>query len=473
MANYLYLQVAQQLETQITNGTYRAGEKMPSIRHIHEEQGVSISTVLEAYHYLEDKGLIVAQEKSGYYVRRQKKAKDVLPSQVASSLTPQTIDIDSLLESIMQERFLKEVVSFSRAIPGEQLIPQKILKRTMQEVLRSDVASVMNYTPLQGDELLRTEIAKRSMPWSGTLRASDICITSGCLEAIHLALRAVTQQGDIVAVESPCYYGFLEAIQGLRLQTIEIPSHASTGIDLDFLEKACQSYPIKACLVTPNFSNPTGSVMPDAHKKALVHLASRYRIPVIEDDIYGDLFFQGSRPLSLKTYDTEGRVMVCSSFSKTLAPGFRVGWVAGGSYQKQIERLKFMTNIATASVVQSVIARVMEAGSFERHLKRMRSRLMVQMTEVQVAVDAYFPEGTHVSQPRGGYVLWIELPQKVSSMELYKKAIGQGIGFTPGHLFSSGDTHAHFLRLSCGNAWTSHTHEALRKLGNLAKAMMP
>ncbi len=470
MANYLYLQIAQQIEKQVESGVYQVGEKLPSVRRIHEEQGVSISTILEAYHYLEDKGVIAAQEKSGYYVRRRKNHEASIPSKVLTTLTPSTIDIDSLLESIMQERFRKEVVSFSRAIPGEHLIPEKILKRTLQEVMRTSGVEAMNYTALEGNEQLRVEIAKRSL--GSNLQADGICITSGCLEAIHLALRAVTHQGDIVAVESPCYYGFLEAIQGLRLKTIEIPSHSATGIDLNYLEQACQKYPVKACVVTPNFSNPNGSVMPDAHKKELVALAHRYQLPVIEDDIYGELFFQGGRTTLLKQFDTEGWVILCSSFSKTLAPGFRLGWIAGGRFHSAIERLKFMTNITSTSLVQLVVANVMQAGSFERHLKRMRSRLMLQMTAIQVAVDAHFPEGTHVSHPKGGYVLWIELPEKLSSMELYQRAIQQGIGFTPGHLFSSGDTHAHFLRLSCGNEWNETTEDAIRKLSELAKQML-
>ncbi|MDJ1497961.1 PLP-dependent aminotransferase family protein [Cytophagaceae bacterium DM2B3-1] len=472
MANYLYLQIAQRIEEHIENGTYKAGEKLPSVRSIHEEQGISISTVLEAYHHLEDRGLIVAQEKSGYYVSGKRRTKEQVPSQVIPALKPESVVIDSLLETIMQERFIREVVSFSRAIPGNHLIPSKILKRNMLEVLRIDEYEVMNYTQLQGNDRLRNEIAKRSLGWGGMLTAKDICITSGCLEAIHLALRATTQQGDIVAVESPCYYGFLEAIQGLRLQVIEIPSHAHTGIDLNYLEDVYKQYPVKACIVTPNFSNPTGSLMPDSNKKELVALTTRYQVPLIEDDIYGELYFQGTRPTSLKMYDKEDWVIVCSSFSKTLAPGLRVGWVAGGRFRQSVERLKFMTNIAATTVAQLVIARLLEVGSFERHLKRMRSKLFLQMTEVQAAVEAYFPEGTSISHPQGGYVVWIELPEKVSSMELYKVALQQGIGFTPGHLFSTGMVHSHFLRLSCGSVTSEQTEQALKTLGQLAKELI-
>jgi len=472
MAQHLYLLVAQRIEELIRNGTYRVGEKLPSIRSIHREQGISISTVLEAYRFLEDKGVIVAQEKSGYYVRRWKDTSQQVPSQVIPVLAPNAVEIDSLLDSIMEERFMNEVVSFSRAIPGDHLIPDKILKCNLREVLQNNSLEVMNYTRLQGNEALRQEIAKRSLLGGGHLAANELCITSGCLEAIHLALRALTRQGDIVAVESPCYYGFLEAIQGLHLRTVEIPSHAATGIELDYLEKAFTRFDVKACLVTPNFSNPMGSLMPDSHKKELVALATRCQVPLIEDDIYGELYFSGKRPVSLKEYDKGNQVIVCSSFSKTLAPGFRIGWVAGGQWRRAIERLKFMTNITTTSMGQSVIARMMAAGSYDRHLRRMRSSLMRQVTEVQGAVDRYFPEGARVSQPKGGYVLWIELPGKISAMELYKRALQQGIGFTPGHLFSTGMVHEHFLRLSCGNPWNEKTEAAIRKLGDLAKAMV-
>lgn len=294
----------------------------------------------------------------------------------------------------------------------------------------------------------------------------DIVTTCGTMEALNLCLRAVAKPGDTIAIESPTFYGILQASLGMR--ALEIPTHPRDGIDLDALEQAIKKNKVKACLLIPNFNNPLGCCMPDNNKKQLVEMLGRREIPLIEDDIYGDIYFGAARPKTAKAFDKEGLVLLCSSFSKTIAPGYRVGWTAPGRFKAQVEHLKSMNTIATATLPQMAVARFLESGGYDRHLRKLRKALATQVQRVTLAVRQYFPEGTRITRPTGGFVLWVELPKSVDSLELYRKALEKKISIAPGPIFSAKQKYQNFIRLSCGQAWSDSLEQALKTLGRLA-----
>lgn len=308
---------------------------------------------------------------------------------------------------------------------------------------------------------LRHEIAKRSIEWGCRLSENDLVTTHGTMEALNLCLRAVAKAGDVIAIESPAFYGTLQIIESLGMKALEIPADPRDGIVLDALASAIRRQKVKACLFVLNYSNPLGSCMPDDNKKALVKLLSRREVPLIEDDIYGDLSFAATRPRTAKAYDKEGLVLLCSSFSKTLAPGYRVGWTAPGRFRPQVESLKFTSSMATVTAPQMAIAEFLQSGGYDRHLRKLRRKLMAQVQQMSNAVGRFFPNGTKVTRPQGGYVLWVELPRSVDSLELHRKALKAKISIAPGPIFSAKQRYKNFMRVSCGQVWSEKLEGAM------------
>jgi DNA-binding transcriptional MocR family regulator len=284
---------------------------------------------------------------------------------------------------------------------------------------------------------------------------------------LHICLRAVARRGDTVALESPAYYGLLQLIESLGIRAIEIPAHPRSGMDLDVLEEVLSRHRIKACLAIPNFNNPLGSAMPDEAKERLVAMLARRDVPLIEDDIYGDLQFGETRPRAAKAFDTHGLVMLCSSFSKTVAPGYRVGWAAPGRFREEVEQLKFAQSVATATLPQMAIAEFLENGGYDHHLRALRRRLAAQVARMSEAIAEHFPPGTRVSRPAGGFVLWVELPPGASALALHERALARGISIAPGPIFSAKHRFSNYIRVSCGYPWSDLHDHAVRTLGRL------
>jgi DNA-binding transcriptional MocR family regulator len=315
-------------------------------------------------------------------------------------------------------------------------------------------------------------IAVRALHWGCSLSEDDLVVTSGACEAVHLCLMAVTRPGDVVAVESPAYYGVLQTLEAMGLRVLEVPCHPDTGMDLDALAERLGSPRVAAVLAVPSFSNPLGSCMPDAAKERLVRLLSSRGIPLVEDDVFGELAFGPARPKPAKAFDTDGTVMLCSSFSKTVAPGYRVGFAAPGRFRERVEVLKFATSVATSALPQRAIARFLAGGGYERHLRTLRDRLAQIEARTASVVAESFPEGTRVSSPKGGCFLWVELPGSVDAMALYARALDAGVNISPGPIFSASGGHRSCIRLSCSAPWTPAIDGAIRLVGRLASRMM-
>jgi DNA-binding transcriptional MocR family regulator len=292
------------------------------------------------------------------------------------------------------------------------------------------------------------------------------------MNAISYALMALTRPGDTVAVESPSYFGTLRLLNSLGLKVLELPTHPDTGIAPDDFAKALRTHQVKACVLVTNYGNPLGHCMPDEAKREIVHLLAHHGIPLIEDDLYGDVYFGKKRPKSCKTFDEEGNVLWCSSVSKTLAPGYRVGWIAPGKHYDAIKSLKLYHSITNASPEQAAVANFLATGRYEHHLRTLRQTLHGNCLQYIRTIGEHFPEGTRVTHPRGGFILWLELDKRIDTHELYLHAIKHRISIAPGAMFSMQDRYRHCMRLSYGMAWTEQLETALKKLGGMVKEMM-
>jgi DNA-binding transcriptional MocR family regulator len=467
----LYKQVALRISELIEHGTLRPGERIPSVRELSEREEVSIATVMQAYRVLESRGLIEARPQSGYYVRARLWSPPPEPGKSEPTRSATRVSVNELVMEVLQATHAPGLVGFGAAMPSPQLLPTAQLHRTMASVARRHGMACNSCDIPPGNLNLRTQIARRAMESGCTLAPDEIVTTCGCQEALNLCLRAVARPGDTIAIESPTYYGILQIIETLGMKACEIPTFPREGLCLEELVKRLDGCRIKACVFSLNFSNPLGSCMPDRKKERLVRILAERGVPLIEDDLYGNLSHAPQRPKTAKAFDKQGLVLLCDSFTKTLAPGWRVGWTAPGRFKRQVEHLKFVSSIGTPTLPQMAIAEFLANGGYDHHLRRLRRFYAEQVPRVTQAITRYFPEGTKVTRPTGGYVLWVELPPRVDSLELFHKALAEKISLAPGPIFSPKRKFQNFIRLSCGAPWTEAMDQAVLKLGRIIARM--
>lgn len=467
----LYQQIALELARNIESGLYESGERMPGIRSIKDSLKVSASTAVAAYRQLELDGYIESRPRSGFYVSKRAQMNfeepavlDELPKR--PKLVAQQARVVSLSDQINNPK----VIKLGAAVPDAHYLPVQLLRKTTNEILKTGSSTAYIYEEPLGAPELRQQLCKRMTQLGCRCRPEDLIVTSGCQEAVFLALRSITKPGDVVALESPSYHGHVQIVEALGLKAVEIPADPRKGISLEALQLAIDQWPVKACLLIANFSNPLGSKMGEANRKALIKLANAADLTIIEDDIYGDLDFSQERPRPLKALDTTNKVIYCSSFSKTIAPGVRVGWALNANYLEAMEYQKIITNVSVGRLPQLVISRILQGGYYEKHLRYLRVELEKSMNKVRAAVARYFPKETRMTQPGGGYVLWLELPTSVDAVTVSELALEKGISIAPGPLFSSSGKYKNYIRLSFAVKWGSEVDRALNTLGTLVKA---
>ncbi len=464
----LYKRYADELATLIASGALQPDERLPSVRETSRKRALSEMTVLRAYHRLEARGLIVARPRSGYYVcaPRVTPPKPALSKPLARSTT---VDKSELIYELLSAIRRPSVVPLGSAFPSPKLLPLKTLHASLNRSVRGldPWRTVVDLSP--GNPELRRLIVLRYRGDGIAIEADDLVITDGAMEALNLCLQAVTSPGDAVIIESPTFYASLQALERLRLRAVEVPTDPETGVDLDALTTALKRHKPAACWLMTSFQNPLGASMPDARKQALVALLAQHGVPLIEDDVYGELHYGESRPRPAKAWDQEGLVLHCSSFSKCLAPGYRIGWAAAGRYTAKVERLKLGSSLSAALPSQLALADYLAAGSYERHLRKLREQLIAGRDSMLAAIQQHFPGGTRVTRPDGGYFLWVELPKGIDTRALQQAALARDISLAPGALFSARDDFGHCLRLNYGHPDDGRVSSALETLGRLAR----
>lgn len=470
----LYHQLASEIISQIESGIYKVGDKLPGVRVASTQRGVSAATVVAAYNELLNGGYIESRPRSGFYVNGLVTTEFQSPQITQHKMVPREIVGQQLVLELLHQTQNASAANIGAAVPDAKILPSVMVEKAIVKMARLERTNVCSYESFaRGNLELRQQIAKRMAVLGCQMNVDDIVITNGCQEALLLSLKAITVPGDFIAIESPSYYGLLQIIEHMGLQAIEIPTDPVNGISLDALQLAMEHWSIKACLVVSNFSNPLGASLSDDNKKALTTLCRKHKVTLIEDDLYGDLAFGNQRPSVCKRFDD--KVVYCSSFSKTFAPGLRVGWVASKQLAPTIGQLKFMSSMACPTIVQYAITDILRSGKYERHLRTMRIQLAKSMYELIQAIERYFPPNTRITQPQGGYVLWVELPvenlvsKNFDTYELTLRLLDEKIAITPGKIFTTTQKYKNCLRLSSGGYWTPQKEKALRRVGELIK----
>jgi len=465
----LYGEVADRVLSLIESGTFQAGDRLPSIRSFAGQLDVSVNTVKEAYGLLESQRFLEARPQSGYYVRRSVPPlpKTGVDPGVRTSLDPREVTMCQVYREVTVRGREQPGASLAIALPDPGLLPAEKLNAAFHTAWRTMGRSMTDYALSPGLPLLREQIAQEAVQAGMVLSPDDIVITSGASEALTLALLTLCRAGDTVAIETPTYFNFLSLLKELGIKVLEIPTASEEGVNLDILAWALETHTVKAFITIANFNNPLGSRLTDERKKKLVDLCRTRGVPLIEDDIYGDLPFCGPRPRTCKSFDPDGSVILVSGFSKTLAPGYRIGWMVPGRWYEAIDRMKSLTSVASATPTQWAVGRFLETGGYQRHLRTLRYRLADQVGVMAEAVARSFPDGTRVSRPAGGFVLWVELPGEVDTTPLFVRALAEGIVFSPGEIFSASGRFRNALRLNAG-IWNEGTARAIERLGRLA-----
>ena len=465
MKLHLYQELTDNFRMEIKDGLRQPGDRMPSLRELCLARKISKSTVLSAYGRLEAEGLLESRPRSGYFVKVQ--SAGAAPAIIQRGSNPDSVPLpvstDKVIINIMEKG-----AAFDLLPSKEKEKENRELRQCLARAYRRQSSYQQNYyNPPQGSTELRQQIVKRLHAGGSHLDSDDIAITSGCQSALLMALMATTKPGDVVAIESPGFYGAIQLMETLGLQIIELPSTPTDGISVEAMDDAFKRWRVSALIVSPCYSTPTGSCISEADKKTILTLCIGCEIAIIEDDIYGELNFGLERPRTLHSYDKTGSVLLCSSFSKCLSRDLRIGWIAPGKYREQIKRLKIMTSLSTSSTLQEGIADYLQRGFFERHLRQKRLHLAKQCRQLQDLIPKLLPKAVSWTQPAGGLSLWLELPQSVDTTQLYRQAQTKGITITPGALFTSQKKYTHFLRLSFAHEWSEGRISALTEIGKI------
>jgi DNA-binding transcriptional MocR family regulator len=469
MKDFIYAEISGKIAKQIRNEVLKPGERLPSVRMLCQEHGISMNTARRVYLELESQSLIESKPQSGYFVSRSLYRKLPLPAVSKPSAAGQHKEPVDLIAKVYANMGSDKLTLFSVGASTGSLLPLAKLSKEIVQATRELRSAGTEYESLQGNEKLRRMVAARSITWGGNLREDDLVTTNGGMNALAFSMMTVSKPGDTIAVESPCYPGILQLALSLGLKVLELPTHPVTGIEMDALKKAIPK--IDCCLLVSNFNTPLGSCMPDENKKEVVRLLGHHGIPLIEDDVYGDLYFGSQRPKCCKAFDTDDAVLWCSSLSKTLAPGYRVGWVAPGKYKEKILKQKLVHTIASSSITQEAAANFLKTARYDNHLRHLRSTLQSNYQHYVDAIAQYFPDGTRTSRPQGGLALWVEFDKKTDTVELYELALKHKISIAPGRMFTLQNQFNNCMRLCFGLPWSEELKWKLKKLGGLAKMM--
>jgi DNA-binding transcriptional MocR family regulator len=461
-----YESLAELITGLVVQGTLAPGSRAPSLREISRQQRTSLTTALQAYRLLEDRGVLQARPQSGFYVA----ASAGLPVPATSRPPAQSTEValSALMLQMLEHASDPRYVPLGCAIPSPALLASGKLDRGLARLARMKGVAHNTYSPPRGEPALRVEIARRAMRWGQALSPEDIVVTCGCTEALALALGAVTRPGDTVAIESPTYFGLLQVLRSMGLKALELPTDPLSGVSVDALREAVEAGRVQACVFASSFNNPLGCTLAEDDKLAVLKLLARHRVPLIEDDVYGDLHFGAERPRPFAALDRSGQVIYCGSLSKTLAPGYRIGWVAAPRHVARLLEGKFSSTLCAPVLPQLALAEFLAAGGYDHHLRRLRRAFADTLVRMVQVIGEAFPVGTRVSQPAGGFVLWLELPRPVDTRRLFTQALDKRICFAPGVVFSATGRYTQCLRLSGGYGWDARIERGLRTLGAMA-----
>ena len=469
MTTFKYEEIFLHFVEAIEKGTIKYGEKLSSLRNTASVFDCSLSVVMQAYEELECRGFVHSVEKSGFFVSSSKHGVLPEPQNYNHELVAFPTKASNMINQIMDMSHMSHILPFGAAIPDISLLSGRKISSIISRNVKTNPFYINNYAATDGELSLRNEIAKYMLKKGVNIASDEIIITNGCSEALYLAVESCSETGDTFAIETPTYLGIVTILESLNRNVIEIPTSPMKGMDLDILETVLDTEDITAVVINPSFQNPLGFVMKDSDRWHLYNLVERFSITLIEDDIYSDCSFTNKVFKPVKSYDTSGRVIYCSSFSKTLAPGLRIGWTIAGNLKDKVSLARQLSGLGGPVLIETSVAEYLASGTYEYHLKSFRKEIASQVNEIKTLVELYFPENTKISSPEGGYFLWVELIEGFDSVKLFDWAFKNNIGIIPGNVFSASEKYLNCIRLSCGTPVNDEMKEGIKLLGNRIK----
>jgi DNA-binding transcriptional MocR family regulator len=468
---FLYQQVVTLIQDMKKDEALIAGDKLPSLRSLSQKLNISIPTVKQAYLELERLDVITARPKSGYYLNAQMLHLEK-PKKCRPAIKPMNVSCRSLIEQVYDAVHAADSIPLGIANPTYAYPSDKTLGRIMRRVIAQSGSKANTYGAVTGYQPLKRQIAYRHLDYGFHIEPDSVLITNGAQEALAIAIQCVAKPGDVIAVESPTYFGLLELIESLGMLALEIPVCSEDGICLDYLQQALTQHPIKACMFASAINNPLGSFMSDDKRKEMVEILEDADIPLIEDDVYGDLYFGNSRPIPAQTWSKKGLVITCGSFSKTAAPSYRVGWLISERFQDKARLLKRAISCASSLLNQWTLSEFLRSGEYDRNVSQLRKVLRRNKERMAAQMSKKFPSGTRISDPQGGTVFWVEFPMGVDTSELFHQLVAQNVSIAPGSIFSAGNKFKRCARISFGLPWENKVEEAITLIGKLSKAQL-
>lgn len=466
---YKYEQIIEHFSTAIEKGTIACGSKLPSLRHTAGQFNCALSVALQAYQELEVINIIRGVEKSGYFALPIQHTTGIpAPEKYGHTLISQSSNPNSHTSKIVEIGTDRSILSLGCAVPDQSILPIAKLKKSIIRHTKDKPQLLCDYSPSGGHPFLRSEISKLMLERGVVVSKEELLITNGCTEALTIAIRCATQEGDTVAIESPAFFGLITILKQLGRKVLEVPTAATTGLELDEFAEILTKHEIAACIFSANYQNPLGSIMPEENQKRLIELAKQYNFTPIEDDVYGECRFDNKRLSPAKALDKRGKIIYCSSFSKTVSPGLRIGWLIGGELHQKCEELQYTESLGGPSLTQYSLADFLNNGGYNFHIRKFRKKIATQVFQIKQLLLRYFPKETLISHPTGGYFLWIELPEQVDSIKLFEEALSENIGIVPGPVFSSNNKmFNNCIRISCGSPVTQKTELGIATLAQL------
>jgi len=470
---FLYADLADRIQNQIEKGGFKLSEKLPSLRALCQKTGYSMTTVFQAYVELEKRGVVESRHRSGYFIKARLERLRHAPEMKHHEMVPKKVSLDDLIHQLTEDMGNPQIIKLASVAVAPDHLPFKRLHKHLKSIPQKQIPDVIaGYGHPQGDALLRHQISNLLFPIIPSISMEDIIVTNGCTEALSLSLKAVSNPGDTVIVETPTDPWLRQTIKDFDMYALEVPTDPETGIDLHSVKKIIAQEKIASCIINPNCQNPLGFIMPDDHKKELLDLLGDKEIPIIENDVCGELYFGEYRPNPLKKWDTKSNVLYCSSFSKVLAPGLRIGWVVPGRFKEPIKRMKLNRSLISPTLNQALVASYLKEGTYHRHLRKLRKTIRLQYSYCAAALNKYFPDSVKLTSPSGGQSIWIELPDGIKGREVYFEAKKMGISILPGFLCTSFDAFDYYIRIGYGGSWDKTMERAVQKIGNIIKKIM-
>ena len=464
----LYDELFKELTEMIEKGVYIPGDKLPSVRSMAKGRNISNTTVLKAYRSLESAGLINTIPQSGFYVSYKAGGSPNITTLESRKTEIDTFDLDQMLSENPDNPTLH---LFGAGRCDKKIVNVPQMNTYLSKLIHSSEMNDHMRMPIRGNEELRKQIIKLMYLKNSNITPDEIIIMTNCFSAIYFAFTALCSPNDLIAVESPCNYGALKIFKGLHLRVVEIPPGIEGGIDIEKLKTAIDTYDIKAIYVNPNCNNPLGTIMPDHKKKELADLANDKQIPIVEDDAAGELFYTKNHPSSIVSYDRNGYVLFCSSFSKIFSDAFHLGWIAAGRYTEAVLECLRTAGTQVSALIQVPISIYLQSNSYQVHLRRIRKTYKQRVENMLKDIRAFFPHCPFISNPEGGYLVWVKLPNKLSSMELYKELLPYNLSVMPGKFFSTDDRYLDYIRLCAAQYDLSNRH-CLKKVGDIIFDML-